>query len=307
MPAIKEELSQGLTPEANFALKYREIKERVKHDLSGASDSDLNNASIEDIIEAAVHVANEEKPEELEEIVKSSKPEKKQESDGRYTGIVKKVGHAGLKLLEYAMIPVKRLYKWIISYFKDSYHRKSVKKALRNPKTTMSELNEKSNYPMKKVRDRVYTAIAYVAAKIVEAARVRFANEENEKKESELKQRMETYWEKTDWQAYSPVFAEPSPKPKASKPYVSPSLEDQNPALRNTVLTAAVTAYIDADNYEQAEAGYFGRQAGNLWARRNIVLDRRFPGVHRRLIEMPWRAAAMRRDDLGHGYMLNKN
>ena len=92
MPAIKEELSQGLTPEANFALKYREIKERVKHDLSGASDSDLNNASIEDIIEAAVHVANEEKPEELEEIVKSSNQRKSKNLMEDILGLSRKWG-----------------------------------------------------------------------------------------------------------------------------------------------------------------------------------------------------------------------
>jgi len=321
MTAVKEATSLEDRFETTTALRYRIIKKEVKNSLSEATDEQIAESNIIDIMTASIFAAEEylqeknveipEKEINLEEITDSLPDSAKKQiekglenevKNNKYIGAFKSVGNAGLKILSYAMIPLKNLYNWIADKYFSGQHKKSIKGALKKSDVPMSELNKKTGYDMEKVRKRVYSAISYIATTIVDAIRTRLISDEKERKDKELKTKMEKFYSKNNFAHYIPDMTEHVPI-KEIKPYVVQPIEDNK--LRAVVM--ADSFEVPIGDYAKAENTYFNRQKGNVWSGKDILLDPKFPQLHDTIRRMHWKTFHMNQDTLGHGYMKNKH
>ena len=324
MPAKKTMISPDLESETAIALKYREIKRirnRVTKNLEHADDDDFNNSTIADIFAAGVYTAVDElkdvkipdfmpAEENIETVVENTPLSAKEQIEGslekrtednKYMKMLKGIGHAGFAVLNYAMIPIKALYNWIVDkYFKNDAHKDSLNQALKNPDVRMGELNKKTGYDIEKVKKRIYTAIAYIATGIINAVKTRFINDEKKRKNEELRDRMEKFDARNDFERYEPVIAKPTLKPKIILPYVLKPIADN----KKRAVVIAVINYMDVVDYEKAEMIYFNRQKGNIWAGKAVIFDERMPRVHNALSGLRWKAEAMRQGSLGLEYTM---
>ena len=326
MEALKEVIRPSDPLETTIALNHRElrrIRKSVTHRLEGAENPHFNNSTIEDIFAASVYTAVEELgdlkiPDQapadenigdlIDDIQDSAKKQiesglEQKTENSKYMRMLKGIGHAGLVVLNYAMIPIKSLYNWIVDkYFKKDIRNKSIKQALKKPDIKMGELNKKAGYGIEKVKKRIYTAIAYIAAGIINAVKIRFYNDERKRKQNELKDKMKKFYVRDDFKHYIPEMAIHVPS-KELKPYIVHPIRDN----KKRAAISAVLSYMDAVKHDTEKQEYLNRQMGNLWTGNNIKYDSRFPEIYQRLKRMKWRTFAMSSLDIGHRHMLNKH